>query len=146
MSAPRRDWWKCSTASIGAGTRDLCLMVESISLTETQTMVAKLPVMKGKTDTVTMMSYGFDPYLSSWSPYHGAVYAVVTESMAKIVAAGGDYQEDPLYLPGVFPENDRVIRNAGASLLQLCLVHTMPRLDFGLPSIGGKDSMSGYLQ
>ena len=57
-------------------------------LTETQAMVAKLPVLKGHTDTVTMMSYGFDPYLSSWSPYHGAVYAVVS-SVAKIVAAGG---------------------------------------------------------
>ena len=55
-------------------------------------MVAKLPLLKGKTDTVTMMAYGFDPYLSSWSPYHGAVYAV-TESMAKIVAAGGDYKK-----------------------------------------------------
>ena len=54
-------------------------------LTETQSMVAKLPVLAGKTDTVTMMSYGFDPYLSSWSPYHGAVYAVVS-SVAKIVA------------------------------------------------------------
>ena len=50
-------------------------------LTETQAMVAKVPVMNGKTDTVTMMSYGFDPYVSSWSPYHGAVYAVV-ESIA----------------------------------------------------------------
>ena len=59
-------------------------------LTETQAMVAKLPVLKGHTDTVTMMSYGFDPRLSSWSPYHGAVYAVVS-SVAKIVAAGGDY-------------------------------------------------------
>ena len=58
-------------------------------LTETQAMVAKLPVLKGHTDTVTMMSYGFDPRLSSWSPYHGAVYAVVS-SVAKIVAAGGD--------------------------------------------------------
>ena len=56
-------------------------------ITETQTMVAKLPVLKGNTDMVTMMSFGFDPYLSSWSPYHGAVYAVV-ESMAKIVASG----------------------------------------------------------
>ena len=54
-------------------------------LTETQTMVAKLPVLEGKSDTVTMMSYGFDPYLSSWSPYHGAVYAVL-ESMARVVA------------------------------------------------------------
>ena len=61
-------------------------------LTETQAMVAKLPVMNGKTDTVTMMSYGFDPYLSSWSPYHGAVYAVV-ESVARIVANGGDYSK-----------------------------------------------------
>ena len=59
-------------------------------LTETQSMVAKLPVAKGSSDTVTMMAYGFDPYLSSWSPYHGAVYAVV-ESVARIVAAGGDY-------------------------------------------------------
>ena len=53
---------------------------------------AKLPVLKGHTDTVTMMSYGFDPYLSSWSPYHGAVYAV-TESMARIVASGGDFHK-----------------------------------------------------
>ena len=60
-------------------------------LTETQSMVAKVPVQNGKTDTVTMMSYGFDPYLSSWSPYHGAAYAV-TESVARIVAAGGDYK------------------------------------------------------
>ena len=52
-------------------------------MTETQSMVAKLPVQEGTCDTVTMMSYGFDPYLSTWSPYHGAVYAVV-ESVAKI--------------------------------------------------------------
>ena len=49
-----------------------------------------------------MMSYGFDPYLSSWSPYHGAVYAVLS-SIAKIAAAGGDSRKDPLHLPGVFP-------------------------------------------
>ena len=54
-------------------------------MTETQAMVAKVPVMNGTTDAVSMMSYGFDPYLSSWSPYHGAIYAVV-ESVAKIVA------------------------------------------------------------
>ena len=75
-------------------------------LTETQSMVAKLPVLKGKTDTVTMMAYGFDPYLSSWSPYHGAVYAVL-ESLSKIVTAGGDYQQDPFYIPGIFPQNER---------------------------------------
>ena len=61
--------------------------------TEIQTMVAKLPVLHGKTDAVTMMSYGFDPYLSSWSPYHGAVYAVLT-SVAKIAAAGGDGEKN----------------------------------------------------
>ena len=61
-------------------------------LTETQTMVAKLPVAEGVCDTVTMMAYGFDPYLSSWSPYHGSVYAVL-ESVARIVASGGDYKK-----------------------------------------------------
>lgn len=61
-------------------------------LTETQAMVAKVPVPDGKTNTVTMMSYGFDPYVSSWSPYHGAVYAV-TESLSCIVAVGGDYSK-----------------------------------------------------
>ena len=58
-------------------------------LTETQSMVAKLPVAHGKCDTVTMMAYGFDPYLASWSPYHGAIYAVL-ESLSRIVTAGGD--------------------------------------------------------
>ena len=75
-------------------------------LTETQTMVAKVPVLNGKTETVTMMSYGFDPYVSSWSPYHGAVYAV-TESVARIVAAGGDYSKIRFYFPGILQKNDR---------------------------------------
>ena len=75
-------------------------------LTETQSMVAKIPVMTGKCDAVTMMSYGFDPYLSSWSPYHGSVYAVL-ESISKIVAAGGGLQEDPLHIPGVLPQNEQ---------------------------------------
>ncbi len=78
-------------SSIGAGSV-LMPYGGKYQLTETQSMVAKVPVQNGKTDTVTMMSYGFDPYLSSWSPYHGAVYAV-TESMAKIVACGGDYSK-----------------------------------------------------
>ncbi len=78
-------------SSIGAGTVTMPYGGK-YQLTPTQTMIAKLPVLKGKTDTVTMMSYGFDPYLSSWSPYHGAIYAVV-DSVAKIVAAGGDYSK-----------------------------------------------------
>ena len=77
--------------SIGAGSV-LMPYGGKYQLTETQAMVAKLPVLKGKCDTVTMMAYGFDPYLSKWSPYHGAVYAVI-DSVAKIVAAGGDYNK-----------------------------------------------------
>ena len=64
-------------------------------MTETQAMVAKLPMSEGKCDTVTMMSYGYDPYLSSWSPYHGATYAVL-DSVAKIVANGGDFPRSAL--------------------------------------------------
>ena len=61
-------------------------------LTPTQTMIAKVPMDKGQCDDVTMMSYGLDPYMLSWSPYHGAIYAVV-HSVAKIVAAGGDWKK-----------------------------------------------------
>ncbi len=74
--------------------------------TEKQAMVAKLPVLTGDCDTVEMMSYGFDPYLSTWSPYHGAIYAV-TESIAKIVAAGGDYSKIRFTFQGIFPSYDR---------------------------------------
>ena len=85
----QKGWWSVLTAP-SAQAPYSCLYGGRYQLTETQAMVAKLPVLKGHTDTVTMMSYGFDPWLSSWSPYHGAVYAVVS-SVAKIVAAGGDY-------------------------------------------------------
>ena len=110
-------------------------------LTETQAMVAKLPVLKGHTDTVTMMSYGFDPYLSSWSPYHGAVYAVLS-SVAKIVAAGGDYRKIRFTFQEYFRrmnENPERWSQPFAALLGAYSA----QLGFGLPSIGGKDSMSG---
>lgn len=110
-------------------------------LTETQSMVAKLPVLFGKTDTVTMMSYGFDPYLSSWSPYHGAVYAVVS-SVAKIVAAGGDYKK----IRFTFQEYFRRMTEEASRWSQpfsALLGAYNAQLGFGLPSIGGKDSMSG---
>lgn len=110
-------------------------------LTETQAMVAKLPVLQGKTDTVTMMSYGFDPYLSSWSPYHGAVYAV-TESMAKIVASGGDYHKIRFTFQEYFrrmTSNPERWSQPFAALLGAFDA----QIGFGLPSIGGKDSMSG---
>ncbi len=73
-------------------------------MTETQAMVAKLPVMNGKCDTVTMMSYGFDPYLSSWSPYHGAVYAYRVCCQDR--GSRWRLQQDPFYIPGIFPQND----------------------------------------
>lgn len=110
-------------------------------MTEVQTMVAKLPVLNGKTETVTMMSYGFDPYLSSWSPYHGAVYAVL-ESIAKIVAAGGDYKK----IRFTFQEYFRRMTEDPARWSQpfsALLGAYRAQLEFGLPSIGGKDSMSG---
>lgn len=110
-------------------------------LTETQTMVAKLPVLKGTTDTVTMMSYGFDPYLSSWSPYHGAVYAVVS-SVAKIVASGGDHSKIRFTFQEYFKRMTEDPTRWGAPFAALLGAY-QAQLGFGLPSIGGKDSMSG---
>ena len=113
-------------------------------LTETQAMVAKVPVLTGKTDSVSMMSYGFDPYLSSWSPYHGAVYAVV-ESVAKIVAAGGDYRKIRFTFQEYFrrmTEDPKRWSQPFAALLGAYAA----QIGFGLPSIGGKDSMSGTFQ
>ncbi|HIT64066.1 MAG TPA: phosphoribosylformylglycinamidine synthase [Candidatus Ventrimonas merdavium] len=110
-------------------------------LTETQAMVAKLPVLKGKTDTVTMMSYGFDPYLSSWSPYHGAVYAVVS-SVAKIIACGGDFRKIRFTFQEYFKRMTEDAARWGAPFAALLGAYNA-QLGFGLPSIGGKDSMSG---
>ena len=110
-------------------------------LTETQSMVAKLPVLTGKCDTVTMMSYGFDPYLSSWSPYHGSVYAVL-ESLSRIVTAGGDFKKVRFTFQEYFrrmSEDPKRWRQPFAALLGAYDA----QIGFGLPSIGGKDSMSG---
>ena len=110
-------------------------------LTETQTMVAKLPVLKGKCDTVTMMSYGFDPYLSSWSPYHGAVYAVL-ESIARIVASGGDYSKIRFTFQEYFRRMTEDPKRWSQPFAALLGAYEA-QMGFGLPSIGGKDSMSG---
>ena len=110
-------------------------------LTETQTMIAKLPTLKGNTDTVTMMSYGFDPYLSSWSPYHGAIYAIVS-SMSKIVASGGDYKNIRFTFQEYFKRMTEDKVRWGQPFAAL-LGAFDAQVGFGLPSIGGKDSMSG---
>ena len=113
-------------------------------MTETQAMAAKVPVQNGTTDSVSMMSYGFDPYLSGWSPYHGAIYAV-TESIAKIVASGGDYRKIRFTFQEYFrrmTEDPKRWSQPFAALLGAYRA----QLGFGLPSIGGKDSMSGTFQ
>ena len=110
-------------------------------LTETQSMVAKLPVLKGKCDTVTMMSYGFDPYLSSWSPYHGSVYAVL-ESLSRIVTAGGDYKKVRFTFQEYFRRMNEDPKRWSQPFAALLGAYDA-QIGFGLPSIGGKDSMSG---
>ena len=127
-------------SSIGAGTVTMPYGGK-YQLTPTQTMIAKLPVLKGKTDTITMMSYGFDPYLSSWSPYHGSVYAVIS-SAAKIAAAGGDVSKIRLTFQEYFKRLGTDPYRWGQPLAALLGAYDV-QVGLGLPSIGGKDSMSG---
>ncbi|WP_026493649.1 phosphoribosylformylglycinamidine synthase [Butyrivibrio sp. XPD2002] len=127
-------------SSIGAGTVTMPFGGK-YQLTETQAMIAKLPVLGGKTDTVTMMAYGFDPYLSSWSPYHGAAYAV-TESVARIVATGGDYKKLHLTFQEYF-QRMTADKTRWSQPLTALLGSFEAQLRFGIASIGGKDSMSG---
>ena len=110
-------------------------------LTETQNMIAKLPVLDGESDTVTMMAYGFDPYLSSWSPYHGAVYAV-TESVARIVAGGGEVKNLHFTFQEYFKRMTEDPKRWSQPFTAL-LGALDAQLGFGKASIGGKDSMSG---
>ncbi len=110
-------------------------------LTETQSMVAKLPVAKGDCDTVTMMAYGFDPYLSSWSPFHGASFAVV-ESVSRIVASGGDFKKIRFTFQEYFRRMSEDPKRWSQPLAALLGAYEA-QMKFGLPSIGGKDSMSG---
>jgi len=130
-------------ASIGAGSVYMPYGGK-YQLTETQSMVAKLPVLKGKCDTVTMMSYGFDPYLSKWSPYHGAMYAV-TDSVAKIVAAGGDFNKIRFTFQEYFRRMTQDPERWSQPVSALLGAYEA-QLGFGLPSIGGKDSMSGTFE
>jgi len=109
--------------------------------TPIQTMIAKLPVLEGKCDTVTMMSYGMDPYLTSWSPYHGAVYAVIS-SVAKIVASGGDYSKIRFTFQEYFRRLGTDPKRWGEPMAALLGAYDA-QMKLGLPSIGGKDSMSG---
>ena len=128
-------------ASIGAGTVTMPYGGK-YQLTETQSMIAKIPLLKGHTDAATVMSYGFDPYLSSWSPYHGAVYAVC-DSVAKVAAAGGDIDKIHLTFQEFFRRMDDNKPERWSQPFAALLGAYEAQLELGLASIGGKDSMSG---
>ncbi|MDO4620439.1 MAG: phosphoribosylformylglycinamidine synthase, partial [Lachnospiraceae bacterium] len=113
-------------------------------LTETQVMAAKVPVANGKTDTVTLMSYGYDPNLMSWSPYHGAAWAV-TSSVAKIAAAGGDVTKIHFTFQEYFRRMSSDPKRWSQPFAALLGAYDA-QLGFGLGSIGGKDSMSGTFE
>ena len=110
-------------------------------MTPSEGMVATLPLLKGTTNTATAMTFGFNPYLMSWSPFHGAVYSVV-EALAKMTALGGDYSKARLTLQEYFEslgkDKDKWGKPFAALLGALWAQH-----QFGTAAIGGKDSMSG---
>lgn len=112
--------------------------------TPTEAMAAKIPVLSGETTTATLMAYGFNPEISTWSPFHGAVYAVV-EAVAKIVAAGGDYRSVRTSLQEYFEKLGSSTRRWGKPFSALLgAFHALAEL--GIPAIGGKDSMSGSFE
>ena len=110
-------------------------------LTPTQSMIGKLPLLDGKCDTVTIMSYGIDPYQTSWSPFHGAVYAVLS-SVAKIAAAGGDASRVRLTFQEYFKKLGNDPYRWGEPFAALLGAYNA-QMGLKLPAIGGKDSMSG---
>ncbi len=107
---------------------------------ETQVSVQKLPVGNHFTNAASLMSYGFNPFISTWSPYHGSAYAVV-ESIAKSVAAGADYSRMRFSYQEYFEKMSSP--EAWGKPLAALLGTLKMQKEFGLPSIGGKDSMSG---
>ena len=110
-------------------------------LTPTQSMVGKLPLLDGKCDTVTIMSYGMDPYQTSWSPFHGAVYAVLS-SVAKVAAVGGDARRVRLTFQEYFKKLGNDPYRWGEPFTALLGAYHA-QMGLKLPAIGGKDSMSG---
>ncbi|MBR5724498.1 MAG: phosphoribosylformylglycinamidine synthase, partial [Bacteroidales bacterium] len=115
----------------------------AMQATETQVSVQKLPA-DGYTDSASMMAFGYDPFLSSWSPYHGAAYAVV-DACAKVVAAGGDWSRMRFSYQEYFERMTADPHSWGKPLSALLGALKM-QLALGLPSIGGKDSMSGTFE
>ena len=127
-------------STIGAGSVVMPYGGET-QMTPTQSMIGQLPTLTAKCNTVTIMSYGFDPYLSSWSPFHGAAYAVV-DSVAKVVAAGGDVSKIRLTFQEYFKKLGQDPYRWGQPFSALLGAYNA-QMGFKLPAIGGKDSMSG---
>jgi len=127
-------------SSIGAGSV-VMPFGGKYQLTPTQSMIGKLPLLDGKCDTVTIMSYGMDPYQTSWSPFHGAVYAVLS-SVAKVAAAGGDASRVRLTFQEYFKKLGNDPYRWGEPFTALLGAYNA-QMGLKLPAIGGKDSMSG---
>ena len=127
-------------SSIGAGSV-VMPFGGKYQLTPTQSMIGKLPLLDGKCDTVTIMSYGMDPYQTTWSPFHGAVYAVLS-SVAKIAAAGGDASRVRLTFQEYFKKLGNDPYRWGEPFTALLGAYHV-QMGLKLPAIGGKDSMSG---
>ncbi len=127
-------------ASIGAGTVNMPF-AGAYQLTPEDGMVAKVPVLNGETDTATAMTYGFMPGISRWSPFHGAAYAV-TMSLAKLAVTGADPFKARLTFQEYFERLRDVPERWGKPAAAL-LGAFLAQKEFGVPSIGGKDSMSG---
>ncbi len=127
-------------STIGAGTI-LMPFGGLYQLTPSEAMAAKVPVPGGKTHTATIMSYGYDPYLSEWSPFHGALYAVV-ESVSRAVAVGADYKKIYLTFQEYFERLGSDPKRWGKPFAALLGAYRA-QLELGIAAIGGKDSMSG---
>ncbi len=127
-------------STIGSGTV-LMPFGGKYQMTPTEGMVSKIPLIIGETDTCTIMAHGFDPYLSTWSPFHGAQYAVI-HSLAKIVAMGGDYRKARLTLQEYFEKLNDDEEKWGKPFSAL-LGAFRAQMQLSIPAIGGKDSMSG---
>ncbi len=109
--------------------------------TPTEGMAAKLPLLKGETHTATIMTYGYNAELARWSPFHGALYSVV-ESVAKVVACGGDYENTRLTFQEYFEKLGKSAERWGKPFSALLGAFYAQKM-FEIPAIGGKDSMSG---
>ena len=127
-------------STIGAGTI-LMPFGGKNQMTPAEVMAAKIPLLKGETTTGTLMSYGYNPTVAKWSPFHSAVYAVV-ESVAKIVAGGGDYDSVRLTFQEYFERLGEDSHRWGKPFSVLLGAY-LAQMELGTAAIGGKDSMSG---